>query len=86
MQINVTVKSRNDIRTAGENMKQGEVVLHAGTEITPGVVGMLAMVKAASVQVYRQPRVAILSTGDELEGMDDPFDREQDSRLPTAMR
>jgi len=36
------------------------------------VLGMLAMVKAAQVAVYRQPRVAILSTGDELEGLDDP--------------
>ena len=81
VQINVAVKSGNDIRDRGESMKQGEVVLHAGTEITPGVVGMLAMVKAANVQVYRQPRVAILSTGDELEGMDDPFDA---NKIPDA--
>jgi len=81
VQINVVVKSRNDIRDRGENMKQGEVVLQAGTEITPGVVGMLAMVKAASVQVYRQPRVAILSTGDELEGLDEPFDA---NKIPDA--
>jgi molybdopterin molybdotransferase len=32
------------------------------------------MVKRNAVQVFRQPRVAILSTGDELEGLDDPFD------------
>ena len=81
VQINVSVKSRNDIRDRGENMKQGDVVLQAGTEITPGVVGMLAMVKAAQVRVYRQPRVAILSTGDELEGMDDPFDA---NKIPDA--
>ena len=81
VQINVAVKPRNDIRDRGENMKQGEVVLQAGTEITPGVVGMLAMVKAASVLVYRQPRVAILSTGDELEGLSDPFDA---NKIPDA--
>jgi molybdopterin molybdotransferase len=32
------------------------------------------MVKCAQVEVYRRPRVAILSTGDELEGLEDPFD------------
>ena len=74
VQINVTVKARNDIRDRGENMTCGEVVLSRDTSITPGVIGMLAMVKQAEVPVYRQPRVAILSTGDELEGLDEPLD------------
>lgn len=81
VQIDVSVKTRNDIRDRGENMRMGEVVLQAGTTITPGVVGMLAMVKAAQVSVYRQPRVAILSTGDELEGLNDPFDA---NKIPDA--
>ncbi|WP_035384735.1 gephyrin-like molybdotransferase Glp [Ferriphaselus sp. R-1] len=81
VQIDVSVKSRNDIRDRGESMRTGEVVLPAGTEITPGVVGMLAMVKAAQVPVYRQPRVAILSTGDELEGLDEPIDA---NKIPDA--
>ncbi|BBE51417.1 Molybdopterin molybdenumtransferase [Ferriphaselus amnicola] len=81
VQIAVTVKSGNDIRERGESMRTGEVVLAAGTEITPGVVGMLAMVKASSVLVYRQPRVAILSTGDELEGLDEPIDA---NKIPDA--
>jgi molybdopterin molybdotransferase len=74
VQINVAVKAGNDIRNRGEGMRNGEVVLAAGTEITPGVTGVLATVKAAQVQVYRRPRVAILSTGNELEDMDDPVD------------
>lgn len=81
VQIDVSVKTRNDIRDRGENMRTGEVVLLAGTTITPGVVGMLAMVKAEQVSVYRQPRVAILSTGDELEGLSDPFDA---NKIPDA--
>jgi len=68
------VAAGNDIRRLGENMRDGEVVLRAGTEITPGVVGILATVKAAHLQVIRRPRVAILSTGDELEDMNDPVD------------
>lgn len=81
VQVNVAVKPRNDIRDRGESMKVGEVVLAQGTEITPGVLGMLAMVKQKYVSVYRQPRVAILSTGDELEGLDDPFDA---NKIPDA--
>jgi molybdopterin molybdotransferase len=74
VQINQTVKPGNDIRRLGENMRNGEVVLNHGMEITPGVVGVLATVKRAQVQVYRRPRVAILSTGNELEGLDEPVD------------
>jgi len=74
VQINRAVKPGNDIRRLGENMRDGEIVLTAGTEITPGVAGILATVKRARVQVYRRPRVAILSTGNELEDIDDPVD------------
>ena len=81
VQINVAVKVGNDIRERGESMRTGETVLKAGTEITPGVVGLLAMVKRAQVLVVRQPRVAILSTGDELEGMEEAFDA---NKIPDA--
>lgn len=74
VQILKSVTCGNDVRLQGEGMKTGEVVLQAGTEITPGVVGILATVKAAQFAVYRRPRVAILSTGNELEGMDEPVD------------
>jgi molybdopterin molybdotransferase len=71
----------NHIRPRGEVMKNGDVVLTAGTEITPGVIGVLATVKCARVSVWRRPRVAILSSGDELEALDAPFDPE---RIPEA--
>jgi molybdopterin molybdotransferase len=74
VQINVAVKPGNDIRRRGEGMRNGDVVLTAGTEITPGVTGVLATVKCARLLVYSRPRVAILSTGNELEDMDDPVD------------
>ena len=74
VQIGKAVKSGNDIRPQGENMRNGDVVLTTGVEITPGVIGVLATVKASRFAVFRRPRVAILSTGNELEGMDDPVD------------
>jgi molybdopterin molybdotransferase len=72
--IDVAAKAGNFVRPRGEHMRDGEVVLTAGTAITPGVVGVLATLKAAQFPVYRRPRVAILSTGDELEGLTDPVD------------
>ncbi len=70
-----------DIRLRGEGMRNGDVVLAAGTEITPGVAGVLATVKRAQFEVYRRPRVAILSTGNELEGIDEPVDPD---KIPDA--
>ncbi|PIV14723.1 MAG: molybdenum cofactor biosynthesis protein [Gallionellales bacterium CG03_land_8_20_14_0_80_55_15] len=81
VRINKAVKPGNDIRLRGENMKDGDVVLTAGTEITPGVIGVLATVKAARFSVFRRPRVAILSTGNELEGMDEAVDL---NKIPNA--
>ncbi|MEO8331069.1 MAG: gephyrin-like molybdotransferase Glp [Gallionella sp.] len=74
VRIDVAVKAGNDIRPQGEGMRNGDVVLTAGSEITPGLTGVLATVKCAQVQVVRRPRVAILSTGNELEDMDEPVD------------
>lgn len=81
VQINISAAAGTDIRRRGENLAEGAVVLSAGTEITPGVLGILAMVKCAEVLVQRRPRVAILSSGDELEGLHDPFDPD---KIPDA--
>ena len=50
----------------GEDVEKGSTVLHAGRRLRPQDVGLLAAIGAASVQVVRQPRVAILVTGNEL--------------------
>lgn len=74
VQINITATPGNFVRPRGESMHVGDAVLTAGTTITPGVVGILATVKATQFGVYRRPTVAILSTGDEIEGLYDPVD------------
>ena len=68
------VKTGNDIRKLGESLRNGQTVLTAGTEVTPGVIGVLATVKAAQIAVFGRPSVAILSTGNELEALDEPLD------------
>lgn len=60
------VKQWAHIRFAGEDVAYGDKVLAAGTLLGPAQISMLASCGAALVPVYRIPRVAILSTGDEL--------------------
>ena len=54
------------IRRAGDDVQVGDLLFEVGTTITPAVDAVLASVNAARVHVYRRPRVAVLSTGDEL--------------------
>jgi putative molybdopterin biosynthesis protein len=51
---------------AGSDMARGETVLRAGQILTSREIGMLAAVGCAAVEVWRRPRVAIVSTGDEI--------------------
>lgn len=54
------------ISMAGSDLSRGEVVLRAGTQLTARETGTLAACGVASVACVRRPRVAVLSTGDEL--------------------
>ncbi|HMO49002.1 MAG TPA: molybdopterin molybdotransferase MoeA [Rubrivivax sp.] len=54
------------IRQRGEDVRAGDVVLARGARLTPQALGLAAGVGAAVLQVLRQPRVALLCTGDEL--------------------
>ena len=56
----------SNVRPAGEDVAAGTPVLSAGTRLRPAEIGMLAALGHESVLVHRRPRVAILSTGDEL--------------------
>jgi putative molybdopterin biosynthesis protein len=55
-----------NIQTAGADMRMGETVLRAGQRLTTRELGVLAALGIASVRVSIRPRVAIISTGDEL--------------------
>ncbi len=55
-----------EIRRAGEDIQLGQAVIAAGTRLAPQHLGLAASVGAAAIQVYRRPRVAVFSSGDEL--------------------
>jgi len=62
----VGVKTAANICHKAEDIRKGDKVLNMGTLIHPGQIAVLASVGCVEPLVYRQPVVAILSTGDEL--------------------
>jgi molybdenum cofactor synthesis domain-containing protein len=50
----------------GEDIGRGSVVVRAGEVLTPAKLGGLAAIGRAQVEVFERPRVAILTTGDEV--------------------
>ncbi|OAE30164.1 hypothetical protein AXG93_4295s1190 [Marchantia polymorpha subsp. ruderalis] len=60
------VAKGQDIRPVGSDIAEGDVVLMAGDKIGPAEIGLLATMGFTTVKVYRRPKVAVLSTGDEL--------------------
>ena len=55
-----------NIRFAGEDVQKRELVVNRGSALRPADIGMLAALGKAFISVYQKPRVAIMSTGDEL--------------------
>ncbi len=55
-----------NVRPAGEDYRAGEPAFAAGMRLTPARVGVLASFGLTEIEVSRQPRVAVLTTGDEL--------------------
>ncbi len=55
-----------NVSFTGTDMAQGELVLRGGTRLTARETGVLAAIGRGEVTVVRRPRVAILSTGDEI--------------------
>lgn len=62
-----------NVRHPGEDVKVGEQVLRRGRTLRPADVGLLASIGLATVEVGRRPRVAIISTGDELVEVGQPL-------------
>lgn len=68
------VQSSDYTRPRGTDVQIGDVVLRKGRCLTAQDVGVLAMLGFAKVKVYKKPRVALLSSGDELIEVDAPLE------------
>ena len=67
-EINILRGARemDNVRPAGEDIAFGELAIRSGTKLRPQEIGLLAALSMPQVVVHRRPRVAILSTGDEV--------------------
>lgn len=64
--IRQQVAPRQNVGRAGSDLVAGEVALREGTVLTPAKLGVAAALGLPDLRVYARPRVAILSTGDEI--------------------
>lgn len=60
------LRGGQNVRPQGQEIRAGETLLEAGTLLGPAELGLIASIGVAEVAVRRRPRVALLSTGDEL--------------------
>ncbi len=66
VKIQITPTAKSFIRQRGEYAKIGDPLLAAGAVLNPAEIAILAATGFSEIKVYCRPRVAILSTGDEL--------------------
>lgn len=71
------VKSGQNVRYAGEDSRQGDIVLEPGIKLGAAEIGLLASVGVSEVRVSRRLRVAFFSTGDELNATGTPLAKGQ---------
>jgi molybdopterin molybdotransferase len=72
--LRTPVSSGRNIRRRGEDVLIGQTVLENGVSISAARLGVLASLGLSQVLVYSTPRVAILTTGNELVDVDEPLE------------
>jgi molybdopterin molybdotransferase len=66
IEVGIAVTPGGNVSKKGEDMQRGEIAIKAGTRLKPHHVGLLAALGVTHVNVMKKPKVAILSTGNEL--------------------
>lgn len=74
VQIREASPKRKHVRAQGSDVSTGAVLLRPGDCLRPGEIGLVASQNIGRVHVYRRPRVALLSTGDELRALGDELE------------
>ncbi|WBW99504.1 molybdopterin molybdotransferase MoeA [Oceanirhabdus sp. W0125-5] len=69
--INSPVAYGDNVVQTGEDIENGEKVLEKGTKLRPYEIGLLSCLGIGNVQVYTKPKIAVISTGDEIVGCDE---------------
>lgn len=63
----------SNVRSRGEDVAEGELVINRGKLLRPAELGLLASLGIGSISVVRRPVVAILATGDEIVDVEQPL-------------
>lgn len=71
--IYASYRPGTNIIPAGEDVAEGEIVAYRGQVVDPPIVGLMAALGIVKVSVYQRPKIAIISTGDELLEVDEPL-------------
>jgi molybdopterin molybdotransferase len=66
VELAVGVEVGRSVRPAGEDVRAGDRVLAPGSRLGVAELGVLAAIGCAELDVHRRPRVAVITTGDEL--------------------
>jgi molybdopterin molybdotransferase len=74
VQLARPVKPGENVRPRGMDVRAGDIVLQRGVRINAQSAGILAMLGFSEVEVYKKPRVALLSSGDELLEVNAPLE------------
>jgi molybdopterin molybdotransferase len=73
IRFNPGTKPGDNVRQAGEDVKEGDLVLAKGTRLTPANIGLIASLGIGEISVTGKLRVAFFSTGDELCSIGEPL-------------
>ncbi len=66
VRCNDSVRPWENVRLKGEDIREGDTVVAAGTRLTAGTIGLLAATGHGSLEVGLQPKVGLVATGSEL--------------------
>lgn len=66
------LKPMQNIARRGEDLREGDVIINQALAATPAVISLLAAIGKQTVQVEKLPRVALITTGNEVKPIDHP--------------
>jgi molybdopterin molybdotransferase len=71
LEVNRAISPLENIIQPGDDIRQGATILREGQRLRPQDLGVMAGLGHTQVPVYRKPKVAIISTGDEIVSIDE---------------
>ena len=71
--ISRKVKKGENVRYAGEDIKEGEIILEKGIQLNSAHIGLLAALGKIEIEVFVAPKIGILATGEELRELNEPL-------------